>query len=100
MIECRSNGYVRGDQTSSYEVILDKQYTVKEFIEEVLTNRSGEWGYIGIYSKNAFFGKPNCEYKWGKLITEPLPEKYMNKVIKEVKGDGGWTRMDYILKLK
>lgn len=32
-----------GDCTSGYKVTLDKEYTLQEFIDAVLTNK-GEWG--------------------------------------------------------
>lgn len=98
------NGDVRGDCTRAYRIKLDRQYTVEEFIETVLTKRSGEWGYIGIrVTEGGFservFGNPCCEYKWGKLLST-LPKKYLNKKIIEVTGDGGWSRMDYLITLE
>ena len=88
-----------GDETSKYDVRLKKEYTVKEFVEKVLLNKD-EWGYIGIYKRCEIFGKPNCEYWKGKLTTNPLPEEYLDKKIRECKASGGWTRMDYILYLE
>ena len=89
---------VRGDCTSGYNIQLDKDYTVKEFIETVLKELSKEWGYIGIYDKGSWFGKPCLEYKRGKVITDEKLEDYADKQIIEVTADGGWSRMDYILK--
>lgn len=91
----------RGDCTCRYKIILDKEYTVKEFIETVLKEKSGEWGYFGIYNdKGDFsakvFGEPCCEYRYGKLSTSPLPDEYLDKKIIKVTGDGGWSRMDYL----
>lgn len=91
----------RGDCTCGYKIILDKEYTVKEFIETVLKEKSGEWGYFGIYNdKGDFsarvFGEPCCEYRHGKLSTSPLPDEYLDKKIIKVMGNGGWSRMDYI----
>lgn len=31
------------------DVKFDKEYTVKEFIEEMMQTRGGDWGYINIY---------------------------------------------------
>lgn len=31
------------------DVKFDKEYTVKEFIEEMMQTRVGDWGYINIY---------------------------------------------------
>lgn len=87
-------GPTRGDCTSPYEVTMDKEYTVDEFIQEILTRK--EWGYIGIYSSNDFFGDPKCEYRDDKLLYS-LPNEYLNKRVIKVKADGGWSRMDYLL---
>ena len=94
----------RGDCTRGYDVVLDKEYTVKEFIETVFKELSGEWGYFGIrVSKGGFservFGNPCCEYKWGKLLST-LPEEYLDKKIVSVTGDGGWSRMDYLFSVE
>lgn len=92
---------MRSDCTRKFEVILSKQHTVGEFIDSVLSERKGEWGYIGIYSeKNAFFGDPCCEYSDGKLKSNPLPNEISRKKIKKVTGDGGYSRMDYIITLE
>lgn len=97
-MKLKQSSVVRGDETASYSVELEKQYTVNEFIIEVLSN-AGEWGYIGIKCKNTFFGNPKCEYKWGKLISN-LPEDYLSKKVISVEADGGWSRMDYLLVVK
>lgn len=85
-----------GDETSRYDVSLKRPCTVREFVEEVLSNER-EWGYIGIYKKGTIFGDPECEYKYGKLITEPLPEEYLNKIVVKCEAGGGWSRMDFLI---
>lgn len=92
---------VRGDCTCSYDIILDKDYTIREFIKTVLTEKSNEWGYIGINTDEGdfsakIFGDPRCEYKCGRLLCS-LPEEYLDKKINKVNGDGGWSRMDYLI---
>lgn len=85
------------DDTYEYFVTTDCK-TVGDFINEVLMERKSEWGYFGIYDSNVFsaFGNPKCEYRYGEIITEPLPKKFMDKEIKEVFGSGGWSRSDYL----
>jgi len=97
MIKLIQNTKTFGDETAGYSVELTKDYTVKEFVDEVVSDKK-EWGYIGIESKGSFFGDPNCEYKWGKLLTE-LPSEILPNKIKSVKASGGWSRMDYLLVL-
>lgn len=88
------------DCTSVYDIELDKPYTVGEFIDTVLTELPKEWGYIGIDNKKSIFGDPCCEYRYGKLVTQSLPDNILKKNIKEVRADGGWSRMDYKIKIE
>lgn len=94
MFRFYQTGPTRGDCTSPYEVAMDKEYTVNEFVQEVLTQK--EWGYIGIYCQGEIFGDPKCEYSNDKLLYS-LPNEYLNKKVVKVKADGGWSRMDYLL---
>ena len=99
MIKLTQNTPTGGDCTAGYAVTLDKEYTVEELINEVLTYN--EWGYIGIYNEGqAWFerGTPNCEYRQDKLVTEMQPEA-LHRKIKSVTASGGWSRMDYVIKL-
>lgn len=89
-----------GDCTSSYWVELDKEYTVVEFVDTVLKEEPGEWGYIGIHKEREIFGDPCCKYSHGELTTDPLPEDILNKKIGMVTASGGWSRMDYRLYLE
>lgn len=99
MFEFVQTGPTAGDETAPYDVILDKTYTVQEFINTVITKLSGEWGYIGVKNpKDPFFGEPHCEYKWGKLLSS-MPDDILTKTIRSAKASGGWSRMDYILVL-
>lgn len=92
----------RGDCTASYDVQLDKEYTVKEFLETVLTQKADEWGgiYFMVRSKKLFWQNPSCEYKngsrvgpaWASILT-----RYGSRRIVRVCSDGGWTRMDYYI---
>lgn len=77
-----------GDCTAPYDVILDKPYTVSEFINEVLTTHKNEWGIIRV--RGAF----SINYRYGKMEKE-IPEQYANLSIKKVQAAGGWSAMDY-----
>ena len=90
-------GPERSDCTAKYRVILDKEYTVRTFIKEVL-KRKEEWGYIGIEKKGAIFGDPVCEYRYGKLLSK-MKKEVLDKPIISVKADGGYSCMDYLLKI-
>jgi hypothetical protein len=89
MFKLKQSTPTGGDCTAGYSVELDKDYSVKDFIENVLTIK-GEWGYISIK------GKSSCEYKYGKLLSELPPDLLVVKVL-NVKASGGWSRMDYYI---
>ena len=86
------------DCTAPYEVQLNGEYTVGEFINDVLKDVR-EWGYIGINNDRTVFGDPHCEYKYGKL-TSPMDEKFLNMRVTSARASGGWSRMDYILSVE
>ena len=88
------------DCTGPYNVIFAKGMTVRQFIDEMLTEHDSEWGYIGIYRpKSILFGKPCIEYSHGAL-KETMPDEYLDKVIINVNGSGGWSRSDFQLVLE
>lgn len=88
-----------GDCTCDYDIKLDKEYTVAEFVKTVLENKPDEWGYIGIWRSKTIFGDPTCRYDYGKLRST-LPDDILDKKIRSVDASGGWTRMDYLLVLE
>lgn len=99
MIKLTQNTPTGGDCTAGYVVTLDKEYTVEELIKEVLTRN--QWGYIGIYNEGqALFerGTPNCEYRQDRLVTE-MQKEVLPMKIKSVMASGGWSRMDYVIRL-
>lgn len=85
-----------GDSTCNYNVVMDKPYTVKEFILEVLKNER-EWGYVRIGEN--FTGKKVCEYRHGSIVF--LDESVdTSKTIKSGWANGGWSAMDYFLEVE
>ncbi|MCK9592692.1 MAG: hypothetical protein M0Q91_11875 [Methanoregula sp.] len=89
-----------GDCTAGFAIDLDREYTVGELINEILTRH--EWGYIGIHNEGqAWFqhGTPNCEYRKDKLVTE-MQKEVLTMKIKSVTASGGYSRMDYIIYLQ
>lgn len=95
--------YSSSDATCGYELYFIKPCTLKQFIEDVISNKK-EWGYIGIQLKDkaTIFGDPYIEYRWGKLLSK-FPGELLDKQIDikaKHKASGGWSRMDYLVRLK
>ncbi|MBS9774591.1 MAG: hypothetical protein KGV59_05475 [Tenacibaculum sp.] len=91
MIKLTQNTRVGGDETTGYSVELTKEYTVKKFVDEVVSNE-GEWGSIIVNNDYSSV----CKYKWGKLLSE-LPLDVLDKKVVSATASGGWSRMDYLL---
>lgn len=92
------------DCTCEYEVKLDKEYTVGEFVNTVLDKCYKERGYIGIFKDTGHyvdrtFGNPLIQYKYGLLKTDNFSNKILNQKIKSVTASGGWSRIDYLINL-
>ena len=99
MIKFKQVSKVYGDCTADYEVVLDKQYTVREFVSYVLSQK-GEWGTIQIYDPDkSWLDYDRYEYRYGNL-NNYIPNEIMEKKIAFINSRGGWTAMDYVLKLE
>lgn len=90
-----------GDACAPYDVKFDKQYTIGELIEEVLTRFNNEWGEFEIRHNGAgyfdtFF---RVDYKYGKLLGE-VPENIANLPIISATSYGGWSAMSYNIIVK
>lgn len=92
---------VSRDCSAGYCVNLDKEYTFKEFIDAVLTNKN-EWGLIEIAKRDCTrYSYPFFRYRYGEIQSEPnIPEAVYGYKVKSVKSCGGWKRMDYIVTLE
>lgn len=87
-------GSERGDCTAPYKVTNYKSTTVREFIDEVIRERSNEWGYFSI-NGGFVLNNDRCEYRYGKLLYDFPDSSVLDKRIDHINGDGGWSRMDY-----
>lgn len=93
-------GQAGGDCTGPYYITLKRECTVREFMEYWMQKQQ-EWGYFGIDDGlGTPFGNPQCEYRYGEIITSPFPEEILNAKIRHVSGSGGWTRSDFLFKIE
>ena len=91
-----------GDCTAPYDILFHKKMTVKEFIKEVLTRH--EWGFVNIYDPDAhdnLYKRKDCVccYLYDE-VKSCFPVDILNTYISSASAHGGWTRMDYMLKLE
>lgn len=89
-----------GDCSANYDVKLNKSHTVGEFVNWVLVERKGEWGRFEIYNPNvSWLNYGRYEYRYG-IMNDVIPKNLLEKKIISITAHGGWTRMDYLLKLE
>lgn len=82
-----------GDATSSYEYILSRGATIKEFIELILKNKE-EWG--GIYVYQGGERVQIAEYRHGNLEWHKIPDGSA-RILPKIDAHGGWSLMDYLV---
>lgn len=105
MIERYSVGPVSYDCTSRYNFRLSREYSLREFLREILSSCKNEWGTI--YVKNANDSSPiiSCPaigYKHGEIETSSnhITCEMMDSQIENVRGCGGYSNMDYLVELR
>ena len=91
-IELKHKGGPYGDECSDYEFKTSTIMTIKEFLEAIAADKK-EWGYI----RTNYFGDPIAEYSHGEITY------HTNDIDKLIDPHGfaygGWSRMDYIVKI-
>lgn len=93
MIELIQTHNYGSDCTAPYDIETDCK-TVGEFVDEVLQKYTNEWGDFKIEGTYCYY-----EYKHGKLLDE-IPQNERSLQIKEIKAAGGYSNMDYFIKIK
>lgn len=105
LIQCPQTNH---DYMTRYIVRLDKEYTLYEFIDAILTNNKDERGRIKIKIANSNIGKtvdcdhyPGIDYRYGNIASKPnIPEKVFGYKVKSVTAREGWLSMIYIVTLE
>ncbi len=89
MISVRDNG----DATTTYNIDFTKEYAVTQFCEAVVSENPKEWGNIYVN------GEKVMEYKYGRMTALGAYFKYCSKPAVSGWANGGWSSMDYHLKV-
>lgn len=85
-----------GDCVSHYLAMFAENPTLEEFLEWILNERKGEWGYVILNDGKSMFGKKLIEYRRGKIEgTCSDYESIKHKTICLNRMDGGYSRQDY-----
>lgn len=90
-----------GDATSNYKVVFDQECTVREFFKAIL-KKGNEWGVIDIridQAENHPYMMGSCDYSHDKLSGN-IPKDWLDRTIDSATASGGWSRMDYNIKLR
>lgn len=98
MISIKATGSMGGDSTYPYEAIMDRPYTVREFVDEILAKKEN-WGCIRVSDNpRDLFGEALCWYRYGKLEEEYVTLRECESMqVKSAHGSGGWSRYDFTL---
>lgn len=88
------------DSTFCYEVSFDRDYTVKEFLDFVMSDENkANWGYISIIKeskKQIVMNERRVAYN--KMLPKHINiSEYANAKIIKARANGGWGSMDYYL---
>lgn len=86
------------DKYTKYDVVLDKDYTVEEFIDAIADGRNGTHGQITIKNdkeaiESMVYNIESIDYK--HCILQNAEEK-----IKQVWADGSWLKINYTILLE
>lgn len=84
-----------GDCTSVYDVEFPQDITVAEFIQLVVDENPHEWGSFSLGWKQPTVA---C-YSHGSITYTEAYDTYKLAKIASVSSNGGWSLMDYSLKL-
>lgn len=95
------------DQSSIYYVTLKRELTVREFINRWLKN-TGEWGEFKVVDmsleeqikrRKTMYFLAKCEYRYGEITSDPLPDYILDSKIKHVYGSGGWSLSSFTFEI-
>lgn len=84
---------VHSDCMTEYSVENYKANTVKDFIEEVLKERSGEYGKFRIEGNDW----DKCIYKYGEITKHFNNKEILKKEVFYITSSGGYGLMDYVI---
>lgn len=85
-----------GDVATPYKVVTDREYSLKEFIETIVSENPEERGSFRIMRGQSYVGMIRYEHA---KINDDIPNCLINAHVECIGAKGGWGRTDYTLKL-
>ena len=81
-----------GDCCAGYQVtIIKPDFTIGDLCDYVVKEIPRDWGSVEALGHK-------MEYKWGKVLSDNIPDDIKKKVLKKCFANGGWSLMDYIIR--
>ena len=96
LFELEHKGGPFGDACTLYKMVFPQETTVRELIDYVIKQFKNEWGNIDIGQWPPHMLR--LEYRYGRIISDEIPEYMKDSVILDADAYGGWTNMNYIIK--
>ena len=86
------------DKCTKYDVVLDKEYTVEEFIDAIADGSNGTHGQITI--KNDKEAIESCAYNIESIDYRHCVLQNTEEKIKQVWANGSWLKINYTILLE
>ncbi len=99
MFKLVQSGPTGGDETAMHSVQFSGPIpTLGEFMEDLIANHSGDWGCLDIRDEHANkIG--GAFYSHGTFESDNIPDVIKKHRIQRISASGGWSRMDYLVKV-
>lgn len=91
-------GPTGSDCTAPYNVKLDRDYTLNEFLGEILRQHPDEWGEFRIFIEGKQGICASVDYKYGR-VKGRIPFELLDMPVKSSSAHGGWSSMDYVIRI-
>lgn len=83
--------------TFGYDIEVCNMCTVREFIDDMLSQRKYDYGSI-LISHSIFKGK-TYRYRYGKIISDPIDDDLLDKQVKSADAYGYSFIKDYFIRI-
>lgn len=91
-------GPTGSDCTAPYNVKLDHDYTLNEFMGCVLHQHPDEWGEFTIFDEAENRICARVDYRYGRM-QGMIPFELLDRPVKSSSAHGGWSSMDYVIRI-